>query len=351
MSARYDVCKLMERGDALPTDVFPRAHKEGAEYVFWNPPERFTLGKKIAAGASGTIYRGTFAARAIAIKINDSRRVPLQTDADEVWMQTKLFCHMRDLAKPPPHARIAHVPTTYFSARVPGMGRALGMGRVDRSLLAHVTALATPRAQIAALRDALARIAALLEVLQVDLAFMHGDLHAENVMVRDAPHDVFLIDFGMSSLASPSIPGARTRSVGGRIITDDRYEGARFHAQLDLLTLLTALREDLALAKCEVAARWCGAFVQPYWDVVRAGLLSGKVRPKLRYGAQRTVRTAREEIEESGEIYYAHHLLYERLGDIVYPPTAPRALLRALAAAPRTAPRHADWQARIFEDV
>lgn len=334
----YDVCELAED----PTsDVFPRAkRRSGAQsFTFWkDPPETFSIGAEINRGASGVIYEGTFGTRPLVIKANNARRVKREEDENEVRMQVRLYCHVRDR---PPKAKVALVPETFFAAEAPRFGRVLGMERVDRSLLAHVKSLATPAAQVATLRDAFVRVAALLELLQRDLRFVHGDLHGENVMVRDAPFAVFVIDFGMAS-----VEGKRHQ----RLTTDERYIGVPFHAELDLITLATSLREDLGLAGCARAARWCGALVQPFWKVVLEGLFSGKVRQKLRYGAHSTVRAARDELRRSGEVYYAHHLLYDSVGDVRFPPCAPAAFAASVRAA-ATVPEDASSLPRIFAEA
>ena len=333
----YDLCRVIE---TVKTDagVFPLAKAASSkEFTFWSPPVRIGLGKQINKGASGVIYHGKFGEGAVAIKINNPRRVKLRTDADEVRMQTQLYCHVRDRGLP---AAAARIPDTLFAARLPGHGRALGMQRMDRDLLAHVQALRSSAAQVGELRRVLKSLAQLLAVLQKDLEFMHGDLHGGNVMLGERGA-VFLIDFGMASIK---------KRGGGRDVTDDRYEGEAFHPHLDFLTLLTALREDLALSKHVAAAQWCGAFVRPFWETVRQGLFAGKERSKLKYGAQYTVRSARTELEESGEIYYAHHLLYEAIGKVDYPPCSPAGMLRALNTQ-STVKKESEWRSRIFEDV
>lgn len=334
----YDLCKLV---DDAKSDVFPRAKRHGSAFEFWEPPERVTLGQQINKGSTGRIFHGTFGTRAVAIKVNNPYKVSLKTDENEVRMQTRLYCHMLEKKGLGPTARI---PTTYFAATIPTLGRALGMERMDRSLMAHLTKKTTgDLAQISFLKNAMDKVASLLAVLQRDLKFMHGDLHGENVMVGDSPLTIYLIDFGMSSIATG-------RWGGKRMVTDDRYLGAPFNSHLDLLTLLTSLREDLALAKHKKAAQWCNRFVEPFWSTVRNGLFSGMVRGKLRYSAQETVRVARDEIKDNGEIYYAHHLLYEDIGKVSFPPCAPKAFLKALASQKGTVTAR-ELQVRIFSDI
>tara|TARA_B110001450_G_scaffold126537_1_gene119143 strand:- start:8086 stop:8934 length:849 start_codon:yes stop_codon:yes gene_type:complete len=280
---------------------------------------------------------GTFGNRDIVLKRNV--KVSMREDVNEVIMQARLYCRLRDH-----HAadasRMARVPETILAVTVPGFGRVLGMERMDIPLLEHVQKTRMS-AQRHVLRDALIKVCELLIVLQNEFSFMHGDLHGENVMMRGAD-DVFVIDFGMASAKFDDHP---------RTITSDRYKGVPFHPHLDLLTLLTALREDLGLSRHEGVAAWCGAFVDPFWTTVRNALLrdGGRSRAKLPYGAQRTVRTAREEILSSGEVYYAHHLLYEDIGRVAYPPCDPRSMLRRLHASQPTPKRLT--RERLFEDV
>lgn len=345
MPAEYDLCRLAEDPHNDPKDLFPPSRKvHGRSFQFWNPAVRFRLGKELGKGAYGTIYHGTFGTQPVAIKVNNPKQVLLKTDADEVRMQFRLHCHMNAAAQR--QRTMAAIPKTYFAARVPASGRALGMERMDRNLLAHVQRQPTAQRQIDVLHDALLRLARLLQVLQHDLRFMHGDLHGENVMVRDEPYEVYLIDFGMASM--DAVPGARRR----RDVTDARYEDVPFHPHLDLLTLLTSLREDLALSKHTQAAQWCDDFIRPFWDVVLNGLYSGTVRKRMRYRAQHTVQSARDEIRESGEIYYAHHLLYDAIGAVTYRPCSPSGLQKALGRSPRRVrTNEKNWHVRIFEDM
>ena len=234
--------------------------------------ETFTLGGVLGGGESGRIYKGTFGTRAVVVKVNGG--VTPREDVHEAMMQVRLYCHLEGRRT----RDMAGVPEAVFAATVPGVGRALGMARVDRPLLADVK----ERASVGALHQALRKVARLLALLQDDLQFMHGDLHAENVMMRGAD-DVFLIDFGMASAKFGRSP---------RMLTNERYAGVRFNPHLDLLTLLTALREDLALAGRPT--RWPrGAATSCSPSGTRCAAASSAARCPSRWRTARSRRSAR----------------------------------------------------------
>ena len=336
----YDLCKIIETVTSHEDHarLFPRASKQTSgtsvlrgRYRFLTDQE-FSVQSVMGGGEYGRVMKGTFGRRDVVVKRNVN--VSMREDVNEAIMQTRLYCHLKDDVRD-----MARIPETIFAATVPGFGRVLGMQRMDAPLIKHVQST-PPAAQIRRLREALLKVCKLLLVLQTDFSFMHGDLHGENIMIRG--EEVFLIDFGMASAKFDRHP---------RTITSDRYEGVRFHSQLDLLTLMTALREDLGLSHHEKVAAWCGAFVDPFWTIVRKELLEngGMARTKLPYGARKTVRKAREEILSSGEVYYAHHLLYEYIGRVSYAPCHPRNMIRRLGEA-RPTPTPVT-QERLLEDV
>lgn len=335
----YDLCTIIEtlRGDRR--GLFPQATKTTSgtsllrgRYRFLADQE-FTVQSVLGGGEYGRVMTGTFGTRDVVIKRNV--KVSVREDINEIIMQSRLYCFTRDHTT---NRDMARIPETIFAASVPGFGRVLGMERMDTPLLTHVqTMRGNP---IHWLRTALMQVCSLLVVLQDTFSFMHGDLHGENIMVRG--DDVFLIDFGMASAKFDRQP---------RTITSDRYTGVPFHPHLDLLTLVTALREDLGLSKHDGVAAWCGSFVDPFWKTVRTALLAGALTESLPYGAQKTVRTAHEEIMSSGEVYYAHHLLYEDIGRVSYPPCDPRNMLRRLKSSRTPSSPKRLTHERLFEDV
>lgn len=342
----YDLCQIIETVGSHEDRrrLFPQATKTTpgtsvlrGRYRFLD--QEFSVQSVLGKGEYGRVMLGTFGPRDVVLKRNV--KVSMREDVNEVIMQTRLYCYLRDHHSSAA-SHMARIPETIFAAAVPGFGRVLGMERMDVPLLAHVQKTASPSAQVRVVRDALVKVCELLVVLQSRFSFMHGDLHGENVMVRGTD-EVFLIDFGMASAKFDRHP---------RTITSERYEGVPYHPHLDLLTLITALREDLGLSKHNGVAAWCGTLVDPFWTTVRTALLrdGGTSHTKLPYGARTTVRTARKEILSNGEVYYAHHLLYEDIGRVSYPPCDPRNMLRRLRAS-RTSPKRRLERERLFEDV
>ena len=336
----YDLCEVIEGVRSLEDrgKLFPRAAKTTAgksvlrgRYRFGD--QTFSVQSLLGGGEYGRVMKGTFGTRPVVIKRNVD--VELREDVNETIVQTRLHCFLRD--KGYTQADVARVPEAIFAAFVPGFGRVLGMEGVESSLLDRVER-APASSQVALLRDALLKVCRLLIVLQKEFRFMHGDLHGENVMTKGS--DVYVIDFGMSSARFKREP---------RMVTSERYDGVRFHSQLDLLTLITSLREDLGLSKHRQAAAWCDSYVGAFWTTVREGLWSGK-RGKLPFGARRTVKNATEEIQRSGEVYYAHHLLYEEIGRVSFPPCEPANLLRLLQSDWKKKPPPLTRE-RFFEDV
>ena len=316
----YDLCTRIKgiKSNDNHHSLFPHATKNTrgdvirGTYGFEN--EKFSVQAAFSKGEYGRMYTGTFGKRTVAIKMN--LKVPVQDDINEVRLQTELYCYVKEHGHLGRH--IARIPEPVFAAFIPGFGRVLGMERVDSTMIDLVLTLRKD-ARIRWLRDALLKLCALLAILQEKFSFMHGDLHGDNVMVRGS--DVFLIDLGMSS----------ARVAGARVVADRRYVKIPFHSQLDLLTLLTALRDDFASSSTEVAG-WCGAFVDPFWNTVQRAL-QGDTQTVSSYGAQSTVRAARKELSDKGEIYYAHHLLYDNIGHVSYQTCEPQHLMRLLKAS------------------
>lgn len=337
----YDLCKIIEAVESHEDRgcLFPNARKltpgtsvMRGRYLFATDNE-FSVQSVMGSGEYGRVMTGTFGNRNVVIKRNVN--VSMREDVNEAIMHTRLYCYMRSFA-PGDANHMARIPEAIFAASVTGFGRVLGMERMEIPLLQHIQRTATP-AQIRLLKGVLMKICELLVVLQRKFSFMHGDLHGENVMVRGT--DVFLIDFGMSSATFDCRP---------RMVTSTRYEGVPFHPHLDMLTIMTSLREDLGISKHNGVAAWCGSFVDPFWKTVHTAVLRNS-RAKLPYGAQKTVRIARGEILSNGEVYYAHHLLYEDIGRVSYPPCDPRNLLRRLRTTHLT-PGNLTHE-RLFEDV
>ena len=348
----YDLCDVLEtlkgKRNAVTKIFAPAKPVKGNRYSFSNGAEEFEIKEMIGKGANGAVFNGMFGTKLkVAIKVNKPKKVALKTDAEEIAMQTRLYCHVRDhmsnstrkIGHVSMATQVAKIPIPYFAVSMADKGRVIGMERVDENLRKYVISLKTEKERIVALKDAFTRLAKLLYFLQTELQFMHGDFHGENAMIRHSPYDVYLIDFGMSSLKLPD--------AEGRTITDTRYKRMKFNPYLDLLTLITSLREDLAMKGLLVSSRYCDQIISPFWDTVRAGL---KGKRSHKYGTKHTIRTALGELSYSGEVYYAHHVLYQEAENIHYPACSPLGLLRALDKIDMNPPKPIGYRERIFED-
>lgn len=330
-SSTYDVCTSVK--------TFPVARQLTKDTFCIRGSPTFRIGRKIAEGRygvifDGSLYRGTLGEVPIAIKRNKSDEISKSTA--EVEMQIRLYCHHVS-ERPQGLPGGAFLPKTFFAAMVPHFGHVIGMERVDESLIDRLQrgGGASPRV----LEGALDKVSSLLRCLQDDLEFMHGDLHCGNVMFRK--NDVILVDFGMSS--------AHFQDTERRTVADTRYNGVSFNPHLDLLTLVTSLREDLGTAGKMALAATCDAIVAPFWDAVREGLRealsSGTVPRDIPYKAAHTVASALAAWRKKGKFYYAHHLLYQKIGDVEYPPCHPRTFQ---ASRPL---REVPWKERFFDDL
>lgn len=330
LSHFYEICRHRRRS---PSDLFLRASvsTSGATRRFRLriSGEVFQLGQRLGKGANGTVFKGTFGEGAnvvpIAIKMNE--RGSAAEDAAEVKMQADLFCTFREhafsalRALKERHAltRMAKVPKPYFAAHTPA-GRAIGMETLDVTLVTYIANMGDTWASVEALKSCLSQMAGLLHMLQEKMQFVHGDLHGENVMLRLQPQpQVFMIDYGMSSY------GANT----SRTLTHPRYKNARFNPCLDLLMLLSHVRETLGRTQKDGASRrlaseMCDFVVHPFWAAVRTGDRTAV--------AKYSAHTVRAYYERVGRRRYAHHLLYEKGQNVTFDRTRPGALIEFLGS-------------------
>ena len=129
------------------------------------------------------------------------------------------------------------------------------------------------------------------------------------------------------------------------LTTDRRYEGG---AHPPTPTLVTS-RGSGHVGRAQLAA-WCDRVVCPFWLVVREGLLEAlatrSIRGDAQYGAADIVASAVDVLRRKGHIFYAHHLLYNFIGGVKYPPCDPSQFGVKLPPPPPAVP----WKRRFFED-
>ena len=336
-----DLCKDLGKATKVPKvkDVVRRCKARkvtqfSQEVVFLGTDARFTLhaekgarGKPapLASGTNGSVYRGEFGDGPNSMskciikvqKANDDM-VP------ELLIQTKLFCHLRatSFRRRTPEGNpvdSATVPKPLFAASVPGLGGAIGMSPADMSLAGFLSdQVKDPSVSLGQLTSTFRRIMRqtcnLLDFLQAEFQFQHGDLHSENVMISKGSLRVYVIDFGMSS--------ATFAELGSRLDTDPyRYGGAPLTKSLDLLTLLVSLIESLdftiANSKAQSLVRLMNTAVGPLFNRILA-TVSPKGTP------ERRLRDAMKVARTNG----ANHMFYENTIGLDYPLAEPANLLR-----------------------
>ena len=142
----YDLCRIIDTVESVEDRrrLFPQATKMTpgtsvlrGRYRFLTDQD-FAVHSVLGGGEYGRVMLGTFGARDVVIKRNV--KVSMREDVNEVIMQTRLYCHMRD-RHAAREARMARIPEAIFAASVAGFGRLLGMERMDVPLLKHIQQL------------------------------------------------------------------------------------------------------------------------------------------------------------------------------------------------------------------
>ena len=186
------------------------------------------------------------------------------------------------------------------------------MERMRGSTLANYILKATRRQKI----DALKQICVILIVLQDEFAFVHRDLHTNNVMVSN-DGTVSLIDFGLAMLNISELKLGKAHR---------RYTTHRFNPTLDMLTLIMAMRQqeaDLDLPE-----------LRPIHNQLLQNLATET--PSKRFAAMAWTykkfkgSTSQLKVMNGTQL---HHILYRNAQDLIFTPTDPRNLLKVLDVA------------------
>jgi serine/threonine protein kinase len=222
-------------------------------------------------------------------------------------------------------AAAASIPSVLFLA---SDERALyiGMQRMDRSLkqlLVGGKLTMRPFCRI------LAGVALSLGVLQSSrLRLMHGDLHAENVMVAGRPPRAYIIDFGWATVdeapSASSSGGASPRRVPERVdLLPSR----------DLLTLIWSCAE---WARDDAVRGWCADLVRPVRERMRKAIFPPAVLDSLGYPFHASYRLKPVDETKHADVLAAFHpaAVLRRLMRDKWLPADVRLAVTA-AAAPR----------------
>lgn len=352
----YDLCVTLKRGRFVPENALVESGKKSRDgFYFMHEDEQhdIRLGERIGLGASGTVRKGTFtdngALYELAVKINNKRRVHnSDDDVRETAMQLRAFCAIDELTRAKREG-MACVPRPYFIIDIPGVGRTIGMQQLQSTLLDGLYQCDSGAAQIKLLRKVLHSVAHALEFLQSKFEFMHGDLHPGNVMNVHSSVPC-IIDFGMASTKytpPPRRPKSGSERWGRppigrasepvdkhpeRLCADGRYEKTGFVPCLDMLTLITCVREDLALAGDMSAAVWCDRLIAPFWTSVKKDFMRREGTRHFAYGTENMFKRMIKMMKIKGRLPgYTHHLLYEDAKGLTFQATVPKEFKTLLA--------------------
>ena len=212
---------------------------------------------------------------------------------------------------------MAKIPKPYFAASYAGyktkngkqikkVWRFVGMEVLDQAFVPYVI-----QHGFNVMPELVRQLACLLKFLQDTMAFMHGDMHGLNVMVRGTGQSarMYLIDFGMSSYNE----GGKRHSV------DTRYSHfTQENPYVDFLMFLSHCQETFARKGQKESSLWCANIVMPFWNSLRRELKSpGDVQFTTMFGdPQHIVRSAQN--RNLKKLAYAHHILYERAQHLRY---------------------------------
>ena len=292
---RIELCRNLGHTTSLPEPVNvlapvkrTMAAKSLHRYTFSNTVSTmFTIlnpnDPPIAQGMSGKVFLGKFGDGPSSMQACIIKQQKYSDEfVKELVIQTKLFCDLRRTGGA--GRGTATIPKPLFCAHAEG-STFFGMSKADTSvgaylkqmrtdivaLRAHSAALSVmdprssdyanrkkkldelvalypglksdpnaPGVLCAFIRDVFLQLCPLLAYLQDRFEFMHGDMHAKNVMLTTRPFRVYLIDFGYSSAALPGFPE--------RLSACKRYRNKPFDPSLDLLMHVESVAQGIGYA-------------------------------------------------------------------------------------------------------
>jgi serine/threonine protein kinase len=159
----------------------------------------------------------------------------------------------------------------------------------------------------------LCQISRRLIILQKTTSFLHGDFHAENIMLKktkkgDKTHyTAYIIDFGYSKV------------IVNNVSLTSSYQKESSDKSLDLLTLVTSLHYELPRARSGVLHE----IIDPFWNLVELGIFWKN--PKFTEKQQMSYK--RVFFKNLLKPKYKHHSLYWNACGVEYAPCVPENML------------------------
>ena len=295
-------CALVDSAKREPAfdDVFVPATREREGFRF--DGGTFSVSAVTGSGVLAKVHDARYAVggRRGACTVKVLSRKKKSSEAAllcETLVLYKLFC-----------TRCGCVPEPLFAAHANGM-MYLGMSKLETTLADRLRD-ATEATRLALFKDVLAQIAPALHQLQTSLAFMHGDLHTENVMFTG--RKAFLIDFSDSSL----------QLFGRRRFCVRWYEKTRLNPCLDLLMLVESCAETVGYKRDPLFHRLMMSINGALWNRVESAKASGGCKTERAIAECKISRAV-----ANAKPSRLFHAFYEHAIDVSYKPTRPLELL------------------------
>lgn len=296
-------CALVDSARREPAfdDVFRPAARERDGFRL--DGGTFSVGAAIGSGVLAKVHdaryavggrRGTCSVKVLSRKKKSSEAALLC----ETLVLHKLFC-----------TRCGCVPEPLFAAHANGV-MYLGMTKLDETFAVRLRDATTEAARFALFRDVLAQIAPALHQLQTSLAFMHGDLHSENIMLSG--RRAVLIDFSDSSL----------QLFGRRRYCVRWYEKTRLNPCLDFLMLVESCAETVGYKRDPLFHRFMMSINGGLWNRVDGAKASGGCKTERAIAECKISRAV-----ANAKPSRLFHAFYEHAIDVSYKLTRPLELL------------------------
>lgn len=265
-----DICALIPshtNNQKSFTDILnvEESFSDDVSQVFKDPSngKSFRIMKKrIAKGANGSIYDGTFNGMDIVIKSIPLNTKNLDDNMLEMIIQAHLACgHNSELEQ----IDSLLIPKIYFIAKSKN-NYFIGTEKLNGDLYDFIKSRTLIETKSQIVKELIFKISRTLLLLQKKCNFIHGDLHTSNIMYKGDIKDPknlewYIIDFGMSAI---NITDNETKTDNIIVLSKylkKQYNGdATFFDYYDLRILFLSLATNINRFD-EDFARWFAVYL------------------------------------------------------------------------------------------